>query len=67
MKFLETSSSTFAWENSPIAKKHIKSAKISLGYGLTEFLSEDGVRLVTRDDIDMAVMEDGSCLVFITV
>ena len=40
---------------------------MAAGYGLTEFLSEDGVRLVTRDDIDMAVMEDGSCLVFITV
>lgn len=67
MKFLETSSSTFAWGSETTTKKIIKSAKISLGYGLTEFLSEDGVRLVTRDDIDMAVMEDGSCLVFITV
>lgn len=38
---------------------------MAAGYGLTEFLSEDGVRLVTRDDIDMAVMEDGSCLVVI--
>ena len=60
-----------AWESEATKDRDIDLAEdrwdfgMAAGYGLTEFLSEDGVRLVTRDDIDMAVMEDGSCLVVI--